>query len=146
MKLLTIISGGQTGADRGALEGAKKAGLPTGGTAPKGYLTEKGPDPDLKKFGLKESFSADYAVRTERNVLDADGTAIFATRLESDGTRITIQLAKKYKKPLLVNPTAEELKKFAQGKKILNIAGNRESISPGLQAKVAQIIEEAFRK
>lgn len=59
-----IISGGQTGADRGGLEAARTLGIPTGGTAPRGYLTETGPDESLREFGLTESKSSAYVVRT----------------------------------------------------------------------------------
>jgi len=144
MRKPKIISGGQTGADRGALEGAKTSGLSTGGTAPLGYQTENGPDPVLAAFGLEESQSKDYAIRTEQNVIDADATVIFAEDLESNGTKLTIELAKKHNKSIVINPTIEKLKEFAKDKKILNIAGNRESVSPGIQAKVAKIIKTAF--
>jgi len=71
-------------------------------------------------------------------------TVIFAEDLESNGTKLTIELAKKHNKSIVINPTIEKLKEFAKDKKILNIAGNRESVSPGIQAKVAKIIKTAF--
>ncbi|KKL28978.1 hypothetical protein LCGC14_2369790, partial [marine sediment metagenome] len=78
MKLLKVISGGQTGADQGGLEAGKELGLETGGTAPLGWKTEDGPQPELLKgFGLRECTQPGYPVRTRRNVLTSDGTVIF---------------------------------------------------------------------
>ena len=71
-----VISGGQTGADQGGLYGALDADLPTGGWIPKGYPTERGPAPDLIRFGLVETVSPDYPERTERNVTDSDGNVV----------------------------------------------------------------------
>ncbi|MDP2941799.1 MAG: putative molybdenum carrier protein, partial [Candidatus Omnitrophota bacterium] len=147
--VLTIISGGQTGADRGALEGARKAGLSTGGWAPKGYHTERGPDPTLKDFGLQavSSYGIEgYRDRTERNIVDSDGTVIFADKPGSPGTKLAISLIAKYKKPCIINPTIPELRRFAQGKSVINVAGNRESAAPGIQKRVEAIIVEAFSK
>ena len=71
-----IISGGQTGADRAALDVAMSLGIPHGGWVPRGRLTEAGALPD--KYVMDETISADYAERTERNVTDSDGTLIVA--------------------------------------------------------------------
>jgi hypothetical protein len=143
---IQIISGGQTGADRGGLEGAKKAGIKTGGTAPYGWRTESGPDLSLKDMGLKESGDSNYKSRTIENIKNSDGTVIFADKLQSAGTKMTINIAKENNKPYIINPTAEQLKEFASGKRILNIAGNRESVSPGIQKRVSDIISQAFSK
>ena len=62
--LTKIISGGQTGVDAAALRAAKAVGIPTGGTAPKGWLTEDGPAPWLAEYGLVESDSPFYPPRT----------------------------------------------------------------------------------
>ena len=141
---LMIISGGQTGADRGALEGAKKSGLRTGGAAPKGWLTEIGEDRSLAEFGLIESQSYDYAARTQENVQQSQGTVIFGN-IQSTGSKLTLSLAKKLKKPYLVNPNSEQLKAFMIGKKVINIAGNRESVTPGIQETVSQMIQDAVQ-
>ena len=138
-----IISGGQTGADMGGLEGARAAGLETGGVAPSGFKTEKGMNIKLKDYGLKASTSSDYNVRTKQNVLDSDGTVIFGN-VASSGSANTIRFAKEAGKPVIINPTAEQLRNFAKDKHIINIAGNRESRNPGLQVKVASIVREAF--
>lgn len=148
-----IISGGQTGADIGGLKAAKKKGIKTGGTAPKGFKTERGFNPDLGKiFGLRESASSDYAVRTEANINGSHATVIFASRPDSRGTQLTVKLCQQKNKPsMLINPfdlDAEiELKVFIdeiyakyRRELILNIAGNRESKSPGIENKVEELI------
>src|SRR5262249_29141313 len=69
-----IISGGQTGVDQGALCAARKAGFPTGGWAPKGWLTERGPAPWLAELGLLQHASPSYPLRTRANVAASDAT------------------------------------------------------------------------
>ena len=74
---IRIISGGQTGADQGALLAARALSLPSGGTAPTGWLTETGSEESLLKgFGLIECPEPGYDARTRQNVLDADGTVL----------------------------------------------------------------------
>lgn len=148
-----IISGGQAGADIGGLVGAKRAGILTGGTAPKGYRTEKGPQVEaLKSLGLVEHTSPNYRDRTSQNVRDSDATLIVATNRFSGGTRLTIQFCEANSKPyLVVDPRSalalEHLLSFIARVKprILNVAGNRESISPGIAALTAKLVENAFR-
>jgi hypothetical protein len=148
-----IISGGQTGADVGGLVGAESAGIPTGGTAPRDFQTEKGPQPKvlMERFGLMSHPSRHYNDRTLDNVKSAHATLIFATRPESDGTQFTIACCEKENKPYcLVDPNAKTVKhlvtEFLVQEKptVLNIAGNRESISPGICARVATIIKNVF--
>ena len=74
-----IISGGQTGADQVALRAARAPGVPTGGWAPKGWLTEDGPAPWLADFGLAECPEPGYSARTLANVRDSDVTLRFGT-------------------------------------------------------------------
>lgn len=140
-----IISGGQTGADKGALLGAWRAGLETGGTAAQGYNTERGRDPSLVRFGLVECESYGYPARTEVNVKNSDGTVIFADKLDSPGTTLTEMYARKHNKPYIINPTYTELEEFARGKSVINIAGNRQSVAPGIQERVSNTIYEVFR-
>ena len=123
-----IIAGGQTGIDRMGLEVARDLGYETGGTAPKGFKTENGSDPSLADFGLVESTSTDYTVRTEKNVVDSDGTVLFGN-MNSPGSLETVQLLKKHKKPYITNPTVEELIDWFNENNIevLNVAGNRGS-------------------
>eukprot|EP01126_Amoeba_proteus_P011269 TRINITY_DN14523_c0_g1_i3.p1 TRINITY_DN14523_c0_g1~~TRINITY_DN14523_c0_g1_i3.p1 ORF type:complete len:168 (-),score=28.55 TRINITY_DN14523_c0_g1_i3:205-678(-) len=83
-----VISGGQTGADRAALEAAREVGIRTGGTAPADYKTEKGPDHSLKDYGLVEG-SMGYAARTKKNVDDSTATLVIRLH-EGNGTDKTI--------------------------------------------------------
>lgn len=126
--MLKIISGGQSGIDQMGLKVAANLGIPTGGTAPHGWRTENGPRPVLKNFGLVESWSPDYNIRTEQNVKDSDGTLIFGD-ITSVGTRKTISYLKNNRKPYVCNPSVKEGLFFLRQNRILtiNIAGNRGS-------------------
>jgi hypothetical protein len=132
--LLKIISGGQTGIDRMGLEVARELGLPTGGTAPKGYWTEKGADPSLADFGLTEHPSRDYTNRTRQNVVDSGATVLYGDP-ESSGSKTTIQYCLVANKPYLLNPAPDDLTAFLRDKHVqtLNVAGNRGSkLTPDL--------------
>ncbi len=143
-----IISGGQTGADLGGIVGAKRAGIQTGGCAPLGYITEKGPQVEvLKSFGLYEHTSPHYNPRTFENVSKSSATAILSTDFESNGTRLTITACTAAKKDyLLLNPYAGDaiikLTDFLNLNRplILNVAGNRESVSHGITSATASLI------
>ena len=91
-----IISGGQTGVDRAALDVAVELEIPHGGWCPKGRLAEDGRIPDSYK--LRETTSREYAVRTEQNVLDSDGTLILYRESISGGTELTLRLAEKHRR------------------------------------------------
>jgi len=78
IKNIVIISGGQTGADQGALEAASLVGFTTGGFIPKGFKTEKGSMPELgEKYKLVESTSPDYIYRTQLNAMSSSLTLWF---------------------------------------------------------------------
>ncbi len=94
-----IVSGGQTGADRAALDAAIALGIPHGGWIPKGRLTEEGPLPE--KYQLSEMPTASYPKRTEQNVIDSDGTLIVSHGKLSGGSALTQKLAKKNGRPCL---------------------------------------------
>jgi hypothetical protein len=94
-----IISGGQTGADRAALEVALKFKIPHGGWLPKGRKAEDGPLAVI--YRLKEMPTASYPERTEQNVIDSDGTLIIARGKLTGGTDYTRQMTLKHKKQLL---------------------------------------------
>ena len=94
-----IISGGQTGADRAALDVAIKLSIPHGGWIPKGRKTEDGTLSE--KYKLKEMTTASYPKRTEQNVIDSDGTLIFARGKLTGGTDLTRKMTLKHKKQLL---------------------------------------------
>lgn len=94
-----IISGGQTGVDRGALEAAVELGFPYGGLIPKGRIAEDGIVP-LAFTEMEEARSKDYIFRTEQNVINSDATLILNFGRElSGGTKRTEEFCKKHNKP-----------------------------------------------
>src|SRR5688572_16678238 len=97
---MKIISGGQTGVDRAALDVALELGLPCGGWCPKGRKAEDGViDP---KYPLQETSTDDYPQRTEKNVQDSDATLILTRGKPDGGTALTRSLAREHKKPCKV--------------------------------------------
>jgi Circularly permutated YpsA SLOG family len=135
-----IITGGQTGADMGGLIAARELGIESGGTAPKGWLTENGSQEKLLRgFGLKECEEEGFPARTRRNVVDSTGTLLVG-RYQSGGSRLTYDVVKELKKPLFLltfpspDQRCEEFRNWLVGEEIqvLNVAGNRESQSPGI--------------
>lgn len=125
---LKVITGGQTGIDRMSLEIAKEVGVPTGGTAARGWITENGPDLSLKDFGLVEAKVEGYPFRTKVNVIDSDGTIIFGDA-SSNGSILAINTCIKQGKPYICNPSVNQFIEFIDNNKIhvVNIAGNRGS-------------------
>ncbi len=99
MHIERIISGGQTGADRAALDAALAKGCPHGGWCPRGRLAEDGPIP--RRYRLRQMRSPDYASRTERNVLAADATIIFTFGPPRFGSGATIGYARRNQRPWL---------------------------------------------
>ena len=94
---MKIISGGQTGVDRGALDAAISLGIPHGGWCPRGRLAEDGRIPD--RYQLRETDSPDYPSRTEQNVLDSDATLILYRGRIAGGTEFTLRLAQQHGRP-----------------------------------------------
>jgi len=149
---LKIISGGQTGVDRAALDFAIRQGLEHGGWCPRGRLAEDGAIPPI--YRLCETDSAEYDERTEKNVLDSDATLIVARAKElSGGTAFTRTCAEQHRRPLLVvcerdglSPGAAALSKFLKQNQVrtLNVAGPRESQAPGLGRFVWELLEAAL--
>ncbi len=95
-----IVSGGQTGVDRAALDSALEAGVPVGGWCPRNRRSEAGLIPAI--YPLQETTARSYAVRTEWNVRDSDGTLVIVLTEISSGTKLTIDVAKKLGKPVKV--------------------------------------------
>lgn len=144
-----IISGGQTGVDRAGLEAAFELKIKTGGFCPKGYLTESGSDLSLKKFGLKQIHTTKYEERTIKNVLSSDGTVIFCKKDNNEltgGTKLTYETALKNNKPVIINPAKRKFLKWLEENdiKILNVAGSRESQSPGIFKKTKNFLIKAL--
>ena len=98
-RMLTIISGGQTGVDRAALDAALGGGIPIEGWCPRGRIAEDGVLPE--RYSLKETPSAKYPERTEWNVRDSEGTLLLPYGRLLGGTGLTAKLAKKHGKPTL---------------------------------------------
>ena len=150
--LARIVSGGQTGVDRGALDAALDAKFPCGGWAPAGRIAEDGPI--AARYPLEELAGSDYEKRTLQNVLDSDGTAILYHGALEGGTLLTAQYCQKHRKPceLLnaarLNPdeAAREIVAFVAGHgiKVLNVAGPRASKWPGARDYAYGAVELAL--
>ena len=148
-----IISGGQTGVDRGALDACLEHSFDCGGWCPKGRLAEDGTIDN--KYPLRETEENDYSIRTIKNVEEADGTLIIAPENITGGTLFTYQVAKKKNKPVLLitpNPADNSLKLssivdwlISNSIKTLNIAGPRESQWPDAYKKSRRLVEELLR-
>lgn len=132
-----IISGGQTGVDRAALDAALELGLETGGWCPRGRKAEDGTIPE--HYRLDETPSASYRQRTIWNVRDADETWILSLGELTGGTLLTLRTAQRLGKPVTVfdldeYPPAEEIVDFGQ-RLTVNVAGPRESTRPGIYGR-----------
>ena len=150
--IVKIISGGQTGADRAALDAAIRLGVPHGGWIPKGRLAEDGPLPE--SYTLKETTSAVYAERTEKNVIDADGTLIIARGKLRGGTAYTREMAVKHGRPWLhidlrqmpAFRAALAIREWIATQRImvLNVAGPRASKDPRIYSDTLAMLESVF--
>ena len=150
--LKKIISGGQTGADQAALDVAIKLGIPHGGWIPKGRRTEKGALPD--KYLLQEMPDDNYAKRTEKNVIDSDGTIIFSHGKLTGGSELTQIFTQKHNRPHLhldLNirsefQAAQMIKDWVNLHhiEVLNVAGPRESNDPKIYRTTVDILQTAF--
>ena len=158
-RIAKIVSGGQTGADRGALDAAIERGVRHGGWCPKGRRAEDGNIPD--KYELVEASSANYLVRTEMNVIDSHCTVIFTFGKPTGGSTKTISFADEHRRPCLSvdlaamtdEQAANEVLSWLspgglvspdvavpQTNPVVNIAGSRESKAPGIQNRVKQVL------
>lgn len=154
--VIKIVSGGQTGADQGGLEAGKQLGIPTGGWMPRGFLTELGFRPEFADlYAMKARPEPEYAPRTEANVIDSDGTFIFGD-VASIGSLNTKNFCERHRKPYHVVPwhsdqpapldgvAAFQRWLVAHNVRILNVAGNRESVQPGIQVTVKRFLLAAL--
>jgi hypothetical protein len=152
MTLARIVSGGQTGVDRAALDAALDAGVPVGGWCPKGRRAEDGPIP--ARYPLTETPTERYAQRTAWNVRDSDGTLILHQQPLAGGTALTQQEAEERGRPYRIvtlgpphatNGTVQWM--HTHGIAVLNVAGPRASEEPGIYAAayafVKSICEQA---
>jgi hypothetical protein len=145
-----IVSGGQTGVDRGALDAAIALGISHGGWCPRGRLAEDGTIPPV--YQLTETDSPDYAFRTEKNVLCSDATLILCHGRPSGGTELTLRLATRHKRPCLVSDLSEATTMVKVRRWLatvrpgtLNVAGPRESQCRGIAAEAAALIVRLFQ-
>jgi hypothetical protein len=149
-----IVSGGQTGADRAALDWAIRHGIPHGGWCPLGRRAEDGIIDT--HYQLRETPSSDFAQRTEWNVRDSDGTVIFSIAKQiTGGTLLTAVMAEKHAKPYihLVGSVdgldcARQLAAFIEldNVKVLNVAGPRASTEAEVYQFVIDTLDVALSK
>jgi hypothetical protein len=152
VSLVKIVSGGQTGADRAALDWAIERGVDHGGWCPRGRKAEDGTI--AQRYRLAETPSDGYAQRTEWNVRDSDGTAILSlAAILTGGSKRTADLARQYGRPSLYlarersgAEAGERLRRFVQahGIRILNVAGPRASTEPAIREFVRETLDQAF--
>ena len=142
-----IVSGGQTGVDRAALDAALSLEVPCGGWCPKGRKAEDGRLD--ARYPLKEARSREYAERTTLNVRDSDGTLVLTIGEPSGGTLQTINDAARLERPCLVLDISIHAKKSTvlswaknNSVRILNIAGPRESKSNGIYKRSFSFIKK----
>jgi hypothetical protein len=148
-RIRQIVSGGQTGVDRAALDVALDLGLPCGGWCPRGRKAEDGPIPG--RYPLLETPAADYRQRTEWNVRDADGTLVLRCGRATGGTALTIRLVRRRRQPLLVldlnlDPSPSLVRAWVRERsiRVLNVAGPRESQCAGIHGRAARFLRAAL--
>jgi Circularly permutated YpsA SLOG family len=166
LQQVTIISGGQSGVDRAALDAAVARGIPYGGWCPRGGWAEDYPDPPGVRTRypmLRETPSADPAQRTEWNVRDSDACLILVDSggvALSPGTALTEELAARYAKPLLVTEVSatgadKTILAWLAGLSAVHpagmplrlmIGGPRESEAPGIYGRAKDILSRVFRR
>lgn len=153
---MIVWSGGQTGADRGALDAARVLGLGRGGYAPLGWRAEDGEIPEGYRVGMVESTSPSYSSRTRLNVQHSDATLVLslAELRWGGGSATTIAVARRLGRPvrhLLVSSLDSEIGASRvrewlvdHGVRCLNVAGPRESREPGVQLAVRDALVAAL--
>jgi hypothetical protein len=146
MGIQKVVSGGQTGVDRAALDAAQEQGIPTGGWCPQGRRAEDGSIPD--RYPLKETLSSEYAQRTEWNVRDSDGTVLITDGDLEGGTALTQQFALDMSKPVLHVRTTDPVPvvmiqawREDNDVRVLNVAGPRASEAPGIYHRARTILD-----
>ena len=146
-----IVSGGQTGVDRAALDAASNVGVETGGWCPKGRRAEDGPI--AARYPLRETPSPDYTERTTWNVRDSDATLVLTTEDDSEGTELTRRTAEAMGKPVYVvrlpapGAVADVADWIASNRiTILNVAGPRASESADIYPHAYAFVRELLTR
>lgn len=151
--LRKVISGGQTGVDRAALDVAAEMGIAVGGWCPAGRIADDGQVP--AKYPLAETRSPELHVRTQRNVETSTATLVLTRGAPMGGTRFTVECANSMRRPLLivdlranaddpVDLIAQWLREVQPA--VLNVAGPRESGAPGIGEQTSRVLGRALRE
>lgn len=159
MIVTKVISGGQTGADRGGLDAAIELGIRIGGWAPKGWRAEDGEMPEVYRLHMQEHASPEYGPRTEANARGSDLTLIFVSGNATPGSIRTARICKRLLKPhaifnlalggMLFDSVADFLSDASaewqsRHEVTVNIAGSRESLAPGIQKATRNAILDTW--
>jgi len=151
MHLQKIVSGGQTGVDRAALDVALDHGVPVGGWCPKGRRAEDGRVPD--RYSLQETPSEAYAQRTAWNVRDSDGTLLITRGALEGGTALTKDEAEEQGRPVLHVRTSDPgpvpmIRAWGEENDVrtLNVAGPRASEEVGIYEDAVQILDRLLEQ
>jgi hypothetical protein len=149
IRLELIVSGGQAGVDRAALDAARARRLAIGGWCPRGRSAEDGAISE--RYPLRETGTDDPAERTRFNVRDSDATLVLTLGAPDPGTRLTVDIARELERPLGVFDVAiakpADLRDWlaATRPRRLNVAGPRESNAPGIYARARALLEDVLR-
>ena len=154
-----IVTGGQTGVDRSALDVAIELNYKYGGWCPRGRKAEDGIIDPIKYSDLEETSTDSYSQRTELNVRDSDGTLIIRSEDEhsmDSGTKLTVDMTEKYEKPLFIVNLNEQDNSLNEDQviqwismnkiQVLNIAGPREETIPGIYQRTQQFLKGLLQK
>lgn len=155
---MKIISGGQTGVDRAALDAADALGIEWGGWAPWNWKAEDGHVPVKYRANMREATSRGYEARTVYNVEEADATLILYRGRLSGGTRLTRDLAAARNRDAFLAVNLDDVGPDPVGSQVVkgisawmrrygtvNVAGPRESKCPGIYDQAKTLLLEALR-
>ena len=150
--VLKVISGGQTGVDRAALDVAMSLGLEVGGWCPRGRTADDGKVP--AQYPLTETRAEELHVRTQRNVETSSATLVLTRGAPTGGTRFTVEVASSMRRPLLIvdlqhGGTEDPISRVTHWlervrPRVLNVAGPRESGAPGIGGQASRVLTEAL--
>ncbi len=147
--LKKIISGGQTGVDRAALDLAIELGLACGGWCPAGRHADDGPID--ARYPLRETNNMDHTVRTGYNVRESDGTLMLYRGELQGGTAYAVEMARRLGRPVLAvdldsPPDRKAMAEWLEAHRIetLHVGGQREASSPGIYARARAWLRETL--